>query len=313
MESNTSNLESYQNMDSTVKKLSITWKDMHASSFMIYGSIFVFSVESLLYPFDLIRTQMQGDTVMSGHGIRQMIIKNVKQGGWLQLYKGILPAMTVGFPAQGTYYLSYEYSRFKYEQWTRHVFGTFLPYHEFLCHALAGCTAEIASAMLYLPADTVTQRLQCQPKFNFFYREFQYRGALDVIRSIYVHRGIFGFYRGLVPHLVAYVPGSGVYWGVYEWMKGWMGSQDAWVASACAGTASVCTSNPLDVIRTRMQTDPRTSSMRAMAKELIKEEGWNGFLKGLKPRLMTSVPGSIVALSGYEMIKKWSQKKEENS
>jgi hypothetical protein len=75
------------------------------------------------------------------------------------------------------------------------------------------------SACFYLPADVVSQRLQSQPKFSFFPVQYQYRGALDVVRSIYGRHGIGGFYRGLLPHILAYAPSGAVYWGAYEGAK----------------------------------------------------------------------------------------------
>jgi hypothetical protein len=53
-----------------------------------------------------------------------------------------------------------------------------------------------------------------------------------------------------------------------------------------------------------------SSSIRTLAKGLWKNEGIAGFYKGLRPRLMVAIPGSMLALSGYELIKSWSREKD---
>ena len=63
--------------------------------------------------------------------------------------------------------------------------------------------------------------------------------------------------------------------------------------AAMAGCAAVCAMNPLDVIKTKLQTQSwhlnsskvKYNSFLGTIKIIIKEEGYRGFYKGLLPRL----------------------------
>ncbi|KAI9224137.1 mitochondrial carrier domain-containing protein [Blastocladiella britannica] len=310
-----------------------TWEDLDMSKYVMFGSGFVFAVDTVLYPLETLRTKMQADSVTNQRGIIRMAKRIVRQEGVRRLFRGVLPTVTGSFPAQSLFYASYEYSHATYDSWIRHKFHGASPtakltgMQDFYCHSLAGLTAETCSALFFLPADMISQRLQTQPHFSFFHQEHQYKGARDVIRSIYRTDGITGYYRGLIPHLLAYAPSGFMYWGVYEASKRVLGSESRSengtasiivnaTSASLAGGASVLVSNPFDVIRTRVQTyqttgPPPSTSLSAifkMAREAHKTEGWSGFSKGLRPRLMVAIPGAMVALTGYEAIKKMAVK-----
>jgi len=57
-----------------------------------------------------------------------------------------------------------------------------------------------------------------------------------------------------------------------------------------AGSAVI--TNPADVIKTRLQVTPYSEELtgRQLAKELIREEGYRGFFKGIGPRLLITGP-----------------------
>ncbi|KAI9183545.1 hypothetical protein H9P43_004463 [Blastocladiella emersonii ATCC 22665] len=303
-----------------------TWSDMDLSRYLVYGSGFVFLVDSLMYPFEVLRTRMQADNITHQRGIVSMVRRIIRQDGWLRLYRGIVPTVCGSFPAQSMYYVAYEAGHYKLEQaafkWTNGA--PLSPFQDFLCHSFAGLSAECASACFYLPADMVSQRLQTQPRFSFFHAAFDYRGARDVVRTIYATQGIRGFYCGLVPHLLAYAPSGFVYWGVYELTKKQIPKRVAGVDStlinavsaSIAGGAAVVVSNPFDVLRTRVQTYQTTSattpSIAQLARYVWRHEGWTGFAKGMRPRLFVAIPGSMVALTGYEAIKSWSREGKED-
>ncbi|ORZ36109.1 mitochondrial carrier domain-containing protein [Catenaria anguillulae PL171] len=324
--------------------ISTTWDDMDLSSYLLYGSGFVFMVDSIMYPFEVLRTRMQADNITHQRSVISMVRRIIQQEGFRRLYRGILPSVLGSFPAQSTYYASYEYTHHLYDQlarsYTSNPSAPLTPLQDFACHSLAGFTAESISACFYLPADMISQRLQMQPKFSFHHSEYQYRHALDVARSIYRHQGIRGFYCGLAPHLLAYAPSGAVYFGVYEYTKkaiarglGTTERAEKYtagvnaVSASIAGGAGVCVSNPFDVLRTRVQTYHRPSaavspsssstaglntvtgvsgSIWQLAGHVWRTEGASGFTKGIRPRLMVAMPGSMMALSGYELIKSWA-------
>ncbi len=64
-------------------------------------------------------------------------------------------------------------------------------------------------------------------------------------------------------------------------------------SGSVAGVAgSAVITNPADVIKTRLQVTPYSEELtgRQLAKELIREEGYSGFFKGIGPRLLITGP-----------------------
>jgi solute carrier family 25 carnitine/acylcarnitine transporter 20/29 len=84
------------------------------------------------------------------------------------------------------------------------------------------------------------------------------------------------------------------------------------VTSLCCGptllpssTLSAGVTYPFDVMKSRIQTLPDSapaiaSSMRHTAGEMLREQGWRSFYKGLSPALVRSIPTNAVTFLVYE-------------
>lgn len=70
-------------------------------------------------------------------------------------------------------------------------------------------------------------------------------------------------------------------------------------ASTVGACCSIAVSNPMDVIKTRVQRQVVTSSHKLsaweMTKMMWKEEGVSSYFKGLTPKIMVSAPKLIFA------------------
>ncbi|KAM5126413.1 solute carrier family 25 member 44-like [Mantella aurantiaca] len=75
-----------------------------------------------------------------------------------------------------------------------------------------------------------------------------------------------------------------------------------------AATASTIT-NPMDVIRARVQVEGKSSIINTF-RQLMAEEGPWGLTKGLSARIISSTPSTIVIVVGYETLKKLSLRPE---
>ncbi|GAB4819511.1 hypothetical protein N2152v2_006557 [Parachlorella kessleri] len=75
-------------------------------------------------------------------------------------------------------------------------------------HAVAGCTAGLASVLALQPLDVIKTRLQVQDGAGALPL---YRGTLDAVRRMLQEEGWRALYAGLTPALI----GSGVAWGAY--------------------------------------------------------------------------------------------------
>src|SRR5688572_26844568 len=83
-------------------------------------------------------------------------------------------------------------------------------------------------------------------------------------------------------------------------------------AGAISGMVSAIITTPIDVIKTRMQTNVKldtnnTSHTSKTAGEIfrtiIKEEGWSGLTRGMLPRTVKVAPACAIMISSYELIK----------
>ncbi|KAK5670652.1 hypothetical protein QVD99_002430 [Batrachochytrium dendrobatidis] len=134
----------------------------------------------------------------------------------------------------------------------------------------------------------------------------------------------------------AYAPASAVQWGSYELFKGILfrtttfletrfrinskpiPAKENIVNGISGGLAAICAitaNNPLEILRIRTQllesrNKKDAESIRRgyvqLASSIFHEEGWRAFYRGLRVRMMVTIPSAIVAMSGYETIKNWS-------
>jgi hypothetical protein len=85
-------------------------------------------------------------------------------------------------------------------------------------------------------------------------------------------------------------------------------------SGAMAGIVATLATNPIDVARTRLQVEGASaagsaSTLRGALRTLWKEEGPKSLLKGVQPRIMATVPSSIMIVTVYEFVKEWSVRK----
>jgi len=135
----------------------------------------------------------------------------------------------------------------------------------------AGTCAELGACLLWTPYDVVRQRmqighattpLQSSPSRSLFGggQEQLY----TVIRSVYAAQGLHGFYAGLSATILVYAPYSAIFFSTYEALKAtWRvntatskGEVDGieLCCGMCAGAIAAAITQPLDCVKTRIQT-----------------------------------------------------------
>ena len=75
-------------------------------------------------------------------------------------------------------------------------------------------------------------------------------------------------------------------------VHGWSG--------ALAGVTSTVVTNPLDVVKTRLQCSETALSALDVLRGLLRESGLRGLFSGLMPRLAAAVPRSVCTVLAYE-------------
>ncbi|KAL6058806.1 Mitochondrial carnitine/acylcarnitine carrier protein [Balamuthia mandrillaris] len=284
------------------------WKDVTAG--VVGGMCLVFAG----HPLDTIKVRLQtmpkpapGQAPLFT-GALDCAVKTVKQEGIKGLYKGMGSPLTGVPPIYAV------------------VFGAYGASKRFLQKSaddplslgnifLAGCITGVATTAITAPVELIKARLQiqyAQPKGT----AALYNGPVDCARKIAKTNGVSGLFRGSVATLWRDVPGSGAYFAANEWVKRMfippggtakdVGPLPLLLAGGCAGVANWLAIFPIDLIKSRVQTDlsgKYAHGHRGMYQvfcEVVAESGWRGLFKGIGPCLLRSFPANAACFTGYE-------------
>jgi solute carrier family 25 protein 38 len=78
-----------------------------------------------------------------------------------------------------------------------------------------------------------------------------------------------------------------------------------------AGIAATCTTQPFDMLKTRMQLKPQNyKNMFQSAKKVYLEEGMMGFFDGISVRLIRKPLNSAISWTIYEEVVRWYDRRE---
>ncbi|CAN3354639.1 mitochondrial nicotinamide adenine dinucleotide transporter 1 [Diutina catenulata] len=202
--------------------------------------------------------------------------------------------------------------------------------------SLAGAMSGFLSGVIVCPFDVIKTRMQAagftpKPGAQGHGRPLNVN-FINIARKIWREEGIRGFYRGLVPITIGYLPTWTIYFSVYERMKNrypkWLAhhfgiTQPAVshvLSAVTAGMASSIAVNPIWVVKTRLMIQTGnghsipTKSAAHQAKRtyyrgtldafrtMYKEEGLPVFYSGLLPSLFGLVHVGI-HFPVYEKLK----------
>ncbi|KAJ5097626.1 Mitochondrial carrier protein RIM2 [Penicillium angulare] len=196
-----------------------------------------------------------------------------------------------------------------------------------LIHLIAGASGGFATAIVTSPLDVLRTRLQSD-----FYQPISRPGSsatplpqktshktLNIISNIHKAEGWRAFFRGLGPSLAGVVPATAIKFYVYGNCKR-IGAQllghgeDSIIvhaqAAISAGIATATATNPIWLIKTRLQLDRAQTNTGARryknsldcARQVMRQEGLRGMYKGLSASYLGSVETAL-HLVLYERLK----------
>lgn len=138
-------------------------------------------------------------------------------------------------------------------------------------------------------------------------------GVFSCLRHILEHEGARGLFRGLGPNLVGVAPSRAIYFWSYSTSKKTINqslprqNRDTpfvhVLSAATAGFVSSCVTNPIWLIKTRLQLDRSNSSLASVVRRIYAEGGAIGFWKGLTASWW-GISETMIHFVIYEYLKK---------
>lgn len=252
-------------MDSAPFIRTIEWDMMDKRKFFPLSMLSSFSVRCCLYPLTVIKTQLQ---VQFRNDIYKGMIdcgcKIFQNEGVSGLYRGFwISSFQL---VSGVFYIStYESVR---HMLTQNGAG---PRVKAL---IGGGCASLVGQTIIVPIDVISQHLmvlgmgsQTKGEINplgikYNPKMSRLKLSLDISREIIKRDGFRGFYRGYTASLLAYVPNSAMWWAfyhlyqdeLYRVMPPWVSQLFIQcVAGSFGGFTTTIITNPLDIVRARLQ------------------------------------------------------------
>jgi len=171
---------------------------------------------------------------------------------------------------------------------------------------ILGCFSGAIGALAVYPIDLVKTRMQNQRA-----GELIYKNSLDCCSKVIKNEGILGLYRGLGPQLLGVSPEKAIKLTMNDFMRGSLKNKDGsiplWaeiVSGGLAGMSQVIFTNPIEVIKIRLQIQGEGGFVKQNALSIVKELGGIGLYKGVSACLLRDIPFSMIYFTTYSHIKK---------
>jgi solute carrier family 25 iron transporter 28/37 len=144
-----------------------------------------------------------------------------------------------------------------------------------------------------------------------------YKSMMDCARYVYKAEGISAFYVSYPTTLSMTVPFTALQFLAYESLSTAANPTKKYdpvthcVAGGIAGGFAAALTTPMDVVKTMLQTrgtatDPELRKVNGFiegCRLLQRREGFKGFFKGVRPRVVTTMPSTAICWSAYEACK----------
>ncbi|CVK88919.1 hypothetical protein FPRO06_03760 [Fusarium proliferatum] len=230
---------------------------------MIAGGIGGSTGDLLMHSLDTVKTRQQGDPHVPSRytSLGQSYYTIWRQEGIRRgLYGGWIPALGGSFPGTVMFFGTYEWSK-------RFLIDHGVQQH--ISYLTAGFLGDLAASIVYVPSEVLKTRLQLQGRYNnpHFTSGYNYRGTIDAARTIVRAEGASALFYGYKATLYRDLPFSALQFMFWEqfttWARKYKQSRDIGVSlelltgAAAGGLAGVITC-PLDVVKTRLQTQVNT-------------------------------------------------------
>ncbi|KAJ2544505.1 Mitochondrial carrier protein ymc2 [Coemansia sp. RSA 1933] len=263
-------------------------------------------------PFDTVKVRLQAQPELYS-GTMDAVRKTIRNDGFGGFYKGTTtPLIGVGL-CVSIQFLVVEHMKRTFGQMNKTPKGQAAVLTAPQLY-MAGAAAGIANSVVSGPVEHIRVRLQVQTAGA----SAQYKGPVDCIRQIYRGAGLGGIYKGQLPTMIREFNGYGMYFLAYEALvqravartggaRSELSSGEVCLYGAAAGFAMWLTSYPIDVVKSKLQTDGFSADSRKYngsvdcVRKIMRQEGIKGFFRGITPCLLRAAPANAATFVGFEM------------
>lgn len=180
--------------------------------------------------------------------------------------------------------------------------------NETVIHLLAGATAGTIGAVLTCPLEVIKTRLQSSAKATLNVHNL---GMIRCFNSVITNEGWRALFKGLGPNLIGNAPSRAIYFSTYSTVKTILNDQFLnypehplihMTSAASAGFVSCTATNPIWLVKTRLQLNKGHITVRECVKNIWHQSGILGFYKGISASYV-GISETIVHFVIYEFLK----------
>lgn len=287
---------------------------MERAKSLVSGALGGSLVVVLGHPMDTVKVRLMTADDGRYRGTWDCLRKSVRQFGLRRgLYAGMAVPMLTVAPVYAAYFWAFDEGKRLFRQVAGQSLGEGEPL-PLSGNVFAGAFSAVLGTLVIIPGDLVKVQLQVESAKPVAERRFA--GPAACIRRITASEGALGLYRGSGVTMCREVPATIVYYSLYESIKRpvqlWMGQ--GWehasvvLSGGVAGSAYTMVSLPADVVKSRLQSQPKQrfpGGARQAARELLLSHGPRGFFKGAAPALLRNFPANGACFWAVETSKQF--------
>ncbi|XP_059401944.1 mitochondrial glutamate carrier 1-like [Carassius carassius] len=282
-------------------------KQISLSGKLINGGLAGLIGVTCVFPIDLAKTRLQNQQNGSRlyTSMSDCLVKTIRSEGYFGMYRGAAVNLTLVTPEKAIKLAANDFFRFHLSKDGQKL--------TLVREMLAGCGAGTCQVIVTTPMEMLKIQLQDAGRIAAQRKlmpqavtpvELKSPTAVQLTRQLLKEKGIAGLYKGLGATLLRDVPFSIIYFPLFANLndlgkRGGDGPAPFYVSfiSGCiAGSTAAVAVNPVDVIKTRLQTITRGtqedtySGVTDCIRKILRHEGPTAFLKGAYCRALVIAP-----------------------
>ncbi|XP_031424572.2 mitochondrial glutamate carrier 1, partial [Clupea harengus] len=279
---------------------------------LINGGIAGLIGVTCVFPIDLAKTRLQNQQNGSRlyNSMSDCLIKTVRSDGYFGMYRGAAVNLTLVTPEKAIKLAANDFFRQQLSKDGQKL--------TLLREMLAGCGAGTCQVIVTTPMEMLKIQLQdagrieaqrkatalAQGRAASGHLELKSPTAFQLTEDLLKRKGITGLYKGLGATLLRDVPFSMIYFPLFANLNnlGRSGAEGpapfyvSFTSGCVAGSTAAVAVNPVDVIKTRLQSLTRGgqedtyTGVTDCIRKILRHEGPSAFLKGAYCRALVIAP-----------------------